>query len=73
MGDNPILLTIELDPSITRPPVSWNMSDRESASLSVSEDRMSCEFSALKPSGKNELTISCYGTEVLFPVYLWER
>ena len=73
VGDQPSLLSLELDPTLTNPPVVWNMSDSESASLTVSDDRMSCEFTALKPSGKNELTISCYGTEVVFPVYLWER
>ena len=71
--DRPFTLSIVLEPGIPNAPVSWTLSDSESARLDVSDDRLSCEFTALKPSGKNELTISCYGTEVVFPVYLWER
>lgn len=71
--DRPFTLSIELEPSISRAPVNWVLSDSESARLSVSDDRLSCEFTALKPSGRNELTISCYGAEAVFPVFLWER
>ena len=73
VGDRPFTLSIVLEPALNNVPVNWVLSDSESARLAVSDDRMSCEFTALKPSGKNELTISCYGTEVVFPVYLWER
>ena len=73
VGDRPIVLSIEIEPQLPHPPVYWSVSSSESARLVVSDDRMSCEFTALKPSGKNELIISCYGTKVVFPVYLWER
>ena len=48
-------------------------SDPEAANLSVGDDRLSCSFTALKPSGKNELTVKCYGMEYSIPVYLWKR
>ena len=73
VGDRPFTLSIKLEPDLLNAPVKWSLSDSESARLSVSDDRLSCEFTALKPSGRNELTISCYGTEVVFPVFLWER
>ena len=73
VGDRPFTLSVVLDPEINRAPVNWTLSDSESARLSVSDDRLSCEFTAMKPSGRNELTISCYVKEAVFPVYLWER
>ena len=73
VGDKAITLSVVLDPALTHPPVNWSISDSSSASLSVSSDKLSCEFSVLKPSGRNELTISCYGAEAVFPVFLWER
>ena len=54
-------------------PVYWSFSDPDSANLSVGDDRLSCMFTALKPSGKNELTVKCYGAELVIPVYLWEK
>ena len=45
----------------------------KAATLTVSDDRTSCKFSAIKPVGKIELTVSCYGTETVIPVYLWNR
>ena len=71
VGDKPFSISVELEPQIRYAPVSWFISD--SASLSVSDDGLSCEFTALKPTGKNELTVSCYGAETTIPVYLWER
>ncbi len=73
VGDRAVKISAELDPELKHPPVIWRMSDSSSAALSVSEDRLSCEFTARKPSGKNELIVSCYGTETVIPVYLWER
>lgn len=73
VGDKAVVLSATIEPSVKHPPVFWSVSDPESASLAVSDDRMSCEFTALKPSGKNELIVSCYGAEVKFPVYLWKR
>ena len=73
VGDKPFTLTAEIVSDAAAPEVVWSVSDSESISLTVSKDGLSCEFSALKPSGKNELTVRCYGAEVVIPVYLWER
>lgn len=73
VGDKPIVLSVVVEPEMKHPPVFWSVSDSPSVLLNVSDDRMSCEFSALKPSGKIELIVSCYGAEAIFPVYLWER
>ena len=73
VGDKPFMLYAVIDPAVQRPVIDWSMSDSDSASLTVSSDGMSCEFSALKPSGRNELTVRCYGAETVIPVYLWER
>ncbi len=71
VGDKPFSISAELEPQLPSAHVSWSISD--SASLSVSGDSLSCEFAALKPTGKNELTVNCYGFETTIPVYLWER
>ena len=73
VGDEALTLTVEIEPTVYRPSIRWTVSDKESASLSVSQDGSSCEYKALKPSGKNELTVSCYGAELVIPVYLWEH
>ena len=73
VGDKAVVLTLKLEPEMKRPPVYWSVSDSESASLVVGEDRTSCEFTALKPTGKNSLTVTCYGAELTIPVYLWQR
>ena len=73
VGDKAITLSVKLEPSMNRPPVNWAVSDSDSVRLEVSDDRLSCEFTALKPSGKNELTVSCYGAEAVYPIFLWER
>ena len=73
VGDKPFAITAEILSDASQPEVEWFASDAESVALSVSEDGMSCEFSALKPSGKNELTVRCYGYELVVPVYLWEH
>ena len=71
--DRPVVISVELEPKMKRPPIYWSVSDDKAATLTVSEDRMSCKFSAIKPAGKIELTVSCYGAETVIPVYLWER
>lgn len=73
VGDRPFMLYAAIDPAVQRPVIDWSMSDSDSASLTVSSDGMSCEFSAVKPSGRNELTVRCYGAETVIPVFLWER
>lgn len=73
VGDKPFTITAEILSDAGQPEVEWLASDTESVALSASEDGMSCEFTALKPSGKNELTVRCYGYELVVPVYLWEH
>ena len=73
VGDRPLTLTAEIDPKLINPPVYWSFSDPDSVTLNVADDRLSCAFTALKPSGKNELSVKCYGAEVVIPVYLWNR
>ena len=71
VGDKPFTLSAYPQPNLPRPEVTWFVGD--SASLSVSGDTLTCEFTALKPSGKNELIVRCYGAETTIPVYLWEK
>ncbi len=71
--DRPIEITAVMEPKLIRPPIYWSVSDEKAAKLTVSDDRTSCKFSAIKPAGKIELTVSCYGTETVIPVYLWNR
>ena len=71
VGDKPFTLSAYPQPEISHPHISWSVGD--SVELSVSSDTLACEFTALKPTGKNELTVRCYGAEVTIPVYLWER
>ena len=77
VGDKAFALTVEVEPELRNPAVSWSITDShdssESAALVISSDGMSCEFTALKPTGKNELTVRCFGAEIVIPVYLWER
>ena len=77
VGDKSFSLSITLEPEVRNPEVSWSITDShdssESAALVISPDGMSCEFTALKPTGKNELTVRCFGAEIVIPVYLWER
>ena len=73
VGDRALKMTVELEPKLPHPPVYWSFSDAESANLSVGDDSLSCAFTPLKPTGKNELTVKCYGMELVIPVYLWEK
>ena len=72
VGDK-FVLTAEIDPTYINPPVRWSFSDPASVILTPGDNRLTCTFNVQKPSGKNELTVSCYGTELVIPVYLWER
>ena len=58
VGDKAFTLSITLEPEVRNPTVSWSILDShgtdESADLAISPDGMSCEFTALKPTGKNE-------------------
>ena len=71
VGDKPFTLSAYPQPEISHPQISWSVGD--SVELSVSSDTLTCAFTAMKPTGKNELTVRCYGAEVTIPVYLWER
>ena len=73
IGDRALTLSVVVEPKMLNLPVYWEMSDPESASLKMSDDRLSCSFTPLKPSGKNELTVRCYGAQVTIPVYLWDK
>ena len=72
VGDK-ITLSVALEPRYTHPPIYWSVSDTDAARLSVSDDRLSSEFTVLKSAGKTELTVSCYGVENVYPVYLWGK
>ena len=71
--DKPVVLTLEMVPFMSHPPVEWTVSDEEAASLTVSNDKKSCEFAALKSAGKIELTVRCNDAEIVMPVYLWSN
>ena len=73
VGDKALKLTAEVEPKMVNPPVYWSFSDPESANLSVGDDSLSCAFTPRKPTGKNELTVKCYGMELVIPVYLWKK
>ncbi len=77
VGDRPFTLNIVTEPEVRKPLVSWSVTDShgdsDSAAFTVSDDGLSCEFSALKPTGRNDLTVRCYGAELVIPVFLWER
>ncbi len=73
VGDRPLKLSLEIEPKLIHPPVYWTLSDPESASLSIGDNGLTCTFNPVKPSGKNELTVKCYGAELVIPVYLWNK
>ena len=72
VGDKPVVLTVEMAPFMSHPPIDWSVSDDTAASLSISNDRKQCEFSALRDAGKIELTVRCNEAEIVIPVYVWE-
>ena len=73
VGDKPVDLYVVIEPNLPNPPVYWSVSSEDAASLTVSDDGMSCSFAALQPKGRIELKVRCYGTELVMPVYIWER
>ena len=73
VDDRPVVLSVEMVPYMSHPPVDWSVSDDTAASLSVSSDNKQCEFSALRDAGKIELTVSCNEAKIVIPVYLWEK
>ena len=73
VGDRPLKLNLEIEPKLIHPPVYWSLSDPEAASLSIGDNGLSCSFNPVKPSGKIELTVKCYGAELVIPVYLWNK
>ena len=72
VGDT-VTVTVKSEPELPQASFDWSVSDGESLRLVVSKDTASCEVTVLKPSGKNELTVRCYGAELTIPVFLWER
>ena len=45
VDDRPVVLSVEMVPYMSHPPVDWSVSDDTAASLSVSSDNKQCEFS----------------------------
>ena len=72
VGDKPVVLSVEMVPYMSHPPIEWSVSDDTAVSLSISSDRKQCEFSALRDAGKIELTVSCNEAEIVIPVYVWD-
>ncbi len=73
VGDKPVELSAVIEPADAKLPVGWTFSDQESASLDVSSDGMTCKITALKPTGRNDLTVICNNLYTSIPVYLWEK
>ena len=73
VGDKPLQLSLEIEPTLIHPPVYWTLSDPDAASLSIGDNGLTCSFNPVKPSGKNELSVKCYGAELVIPVYLWNK
>ena len=71
VGDKPVVLSLEIVPYMSHPPVDWSVSDDTAASLTVSNDKKQCEFSALRDAGRIELTVRCSEAEIVMPVYVW--
>ena len=73
VGDKPVELTAAIEPDGLNLPVGWTFSDQDSGSMEVSSDGITCSITALKPSGKNELTVVCNNLYTSIPVYIWEK
>ena len=71
VGDKPVVLSLEIVPYMSHPPVDWSVSDDTAASLTVSNDKKQCEFAALRDAGRIELTVRCSESEIVMPVYVW--
>ena len=53
--------------------VGWSFSDQQAATLEVSSDGRTCKITAVKPNGRNDLTVTCQNLDTSIPVYLWDR
>ena len=73
VGDNPAELTAAIEPTGLVLPIGWTFSDQESVSMEVSSDGVTCKITALKPSGRNDLTVVCNNLYTSIPVYLWNK
>ena len=73
VGDNPAELTAAIEPAGLVLPIGWTFSDQESVSMEVSSDGVTCKITALKPSGRNDLTVVCNNLYTSIPVYLWNK
>ena len=73
VGDHPVELTAAIEPAGLVLPVGWTFSDQESVSMEVSSDGITCQITALKPTGRNDLTVICNNLYTSIPVYLWEK
>lgn len=73
VGDKPAELTAAIEPAGLVLPIGWTFSDQESVSMEVSSDGVTCKITALKPSGRNDLTVVCNNLYTSIPVYLWNK
>ena len=73
VGDNPVELTAAIEPDGLVLPIGWTFSDQESVSMEVSSDGTACKITALKPTGRNDLTVVCNNLYTSIPVYLWNK
>ena len=73
VGDNPAELTAAIEPDGLVLPIGWTFSDQESVSMEVSSDGVTCKITALKPTGRNDLTVVCNNLYTSIPVYLWNK
>ena len=73
VGDKPVEISAVIEPAGLNLPVGWTLSDQGAASLEVSGDGLICKMTALKPNGRNELTVICQNLYTSVPVFLWEK
>ena len=73
VGDQPVELTAVVEPAEITAPVGWTLDDMEAAALEVSSDGRTCKITALKPVGRNELTVICQNLYTSMPVFLWDK
>lgn len=73
VGDKPVELTAEIEPAELNLPIGWTFSDQEAVSMNVSSDGKTCTITALKPAGRQDLSVVCNNLYTSIPVYLWEK
>ena len=73
VGDKPVEITAVLEPDVPNAQVGWTFSNQEAASLDVSSDGRTCTITALKPTGRNDITVVCQDVTTSMPVFLWEK